>query len=346
MNDNSIRISVIIPAYNAAAFLSRTVGSIIMQDFLDIEIILVNDGSTDSTAEVCAGLASAYDNIRVINKENGGVSSARNAGLDIASGEFVMFVDADDAIRLGAFEQMYYPDVDLVLAGFEKVKGTVVTESYVPSSGDIFSGEDGVSRFMDEVISDRHCYLMNSACFKLFRRSLIVRYGIRFDEELSFAEDKLFVMNYMCYANMVRTVPGIVYSYFIQDDSLSSDMISDNHIRQIMRLLEGYAPLIITLQKKLCFSAKVNKLYHDDLVGRYVCRILTIFCKRPSGLLSEETLSYLYSLMDKDAQLGLFSIRSGQVMNIALYKIRNISFSVKFYRKSASVYSRIFRKNK
>lgn len=345
MND-SIRISVIIPAYNAAAFLPGTVDSVLKQDFTGIEIILVNDGSTDSTPEVCADLERKDDRIRVINKDNGGVSSARNAGLDAASGEYVMFIDADDAISSDALERMYHPDVDFVLGGFEKIREASVIESYVPSVEVVASGEEGLSGFMDEVISDKHCYLMNSACFKLFRRSIIVENRIRFEEGLSYAEDKLFVMTYMCYVNKVMTVPEIVYSYFLQEGSLSSDMTSDRHLRQVLKLLDGYAPLITVLRQKFPFSTRTGSLYHDDLVGRYVCRILTVFFKRPSDLMSEQTLEYLYGLMDKDSRLGLFSIRVGQVVNIALYKIRNIRFSVAFYRMSSYLFSWISRNDK
>mgnify|MGYP003623332904 CR=1 FL=1 len=91
-------ISVIIPVYNVEAYLDRCVASILRQSYNNLEIILVNDGSTDSSAQMCDAYAQADTRIRVIHKQNGGLSSARNAGIDIASGEYLAFIDSDDFI--------------------------------------------------------------------------------------------------------------------------------------------------------------------------------------------------------------------------------------------------------
>ena len=96
---NDVHISVIIPVYNAADSIRNTVDGLMMQDFLSFEVVLVDDGSTDGSSMVCDDLASVYEGVRVIHKPNGGVSSARNAGLDAASGEYVMFLDADDVLK-------------------------------------------------------------------------------------------------------------------------------------------------------------------------------------------------------------------------------------------------------
>lgn len=342
----NVRISVIIPAFNAAVLLPRAVGSIQMQDWDDVEIIIVDDGSTDSTAEVCERLALSDERIRVVRKENGGVSSARNAGLDAASGEFVMFMDADDAIREDAFDRMYRPDADLVLGGFEKVVGISVADSYVPKSSRLYAGNDNLCSFIDKVISPKNCYLLNSACFKLFRRSVIKKNALRFAEGLSYAEDKLFVMSFLCNVEKVWTVPYVVYSYFIQPVSLSSDMSSDTHIRQVLMLLERYRPLVCELNRIYGRSLRIRRLYHDDLIGRYVCRILTVFCRRKSEMMSEDTLALLYDLMDGDEHLGIFSIRFGQVLNILLYKIRNVRFSAKVYKFCGALGSSVFKAGK
>ena len=229
--NNRIKISVIIPVYNAADLLPRAVGSILVQEFSELELILVNDGSTDETPRVCDELADGDMRVRVIHKENGGVSSARNAGLDAARGEYVMFVDADDAVRDGTFERMYDKNSDFVLAGFEKVAGSRVTESYRPSSS-IYNGNEQMCRFFDKVIPKKNTYILNSACFKLFRRSLLVDNEVRFIEDLSFAEDKIFVMSFLEHVRRVRTVSSVVYSYFLRSSSLSSDMRSDSHIER------------------------------------------------------------------------------------------------------------------
>ena len=100
-------ISIIIPIYNSAALLPRCLDSILAQTYRDFTLILVNDGSTDGSGKICDGYAEKDERIRVIHKENGGVSSARNAGLDAADGEYITFIDSDDAIPPGYLETLY-----------------------------------------------------------------------------------------------------------------------------------------------------------------------------------------------------------------------------------------------
>ena len=338
MTDN-VKISVIIPVYNAADFLPRAVGSILMQEFDDFEVILVNDGSTDGSASVCDELADNDMRVRVIHKENGGVSSARNAGLDSARGEFVMFVDADDAIHDGSLENMYSKNCDFVLAGFEKVVDQRVEEIYRPSQSASYNGVEAICTFFDRVLPAKNTYILNSACFKLFRRSILVANGIRFVEGLSFAEDKIFVMSFLQHVERVRTVSAVVYSYFLRGGSLSSDMKSESHACQVFRLLEAYAPVLKVLQERFAGSRRIAALYHMDLVGRYVCRILDIFTTRRTELLTEENLTILYGYMAADPDLGVFSLRLGQIPNIILSKLGRPHLSLMFYKLTSKVLS-------
>ncbi len=333
----NVKISVIIPVYNAADLLPRAVGSILMQEFDDFEVILVNDGSTDSSASVCDEMAEQDMRVRVIHKENGGVSSARNAGLDAARGEFVMFVDADDAIHDGSLENMYCRKSDFVLAGFEKVIDHKVQEKYSPSRSASYNGTEEICAFFDKVLPARNTYILNSACFKLFRRSILVDNGIRFVEGLSFAEDKIFVMTFLQYVRYVSTVPSVVYSYFLRSGSLSSDMKSEAHAREVFKLLNAYAPVLKGLESRFAGSRRISNLYHMDLVGRYVCRILGIFATRRTELLTVDNISLLYEYMKADTDLGIFSLRFGQIPNIILYRLGRPQFSCRLYAMCSSL---------
>lgn len=332
-----VRISVVIPVYNAADYLPRSVGSVLMQEFNDYEVILVNDGSTDDSAAVCEQLASQDMRVRVINKENGGVSSARNAGISSARGEYIMFLDADDAIRDRAFENMYDQNSDLVLAGFEKVLETIVTETYRPSSGKVYSGTEQICTFFDKVLPRKNTYILNSACFKLFRRSLIEQNGIRFVEGLSFAEDKLFVMTFLQHVEKVRTVSSIVYSYFLRPGSLSSNLKSEAHAAQVFGLLDAYQPVLRALEQRYMHSDRIMNLYHMDFVGRYVCRILGILATRETQLLTIENINRLYGYIDEDSSAGVFGYRVGQIPNMILYKIRKPGLTKSFYHFTSSL---------
>ncbi len=335
----NVKISVIIPAYNCAELLPRAVFSILMQEFSDFEVIIVNDGSTDDTGQVCADLSENDMRVRVINKENGGVSSARNVGLDAARGEYVMFVDADDAVRYGALEHMYRRNSDMVIGGFAKLVGRSIEGYFNPSRDAEYTGMNEICRFLDMMIKKKHSYLLNSVWGKLFRRSVIREHGLRFDEDLRYGEDKLFTFRFLCYVNRVAATSETVYDYIIQPMSLGSDLNSDGHVRQLFMLLERYIPLLDGLRDKYPSSRRLEELYHVDVIGRYVCRILTVFLRRRSECLTEENISLLYSYMSGDERLGVFSVRPGQILNVLLYKIGKPSFTVSFYRLA----SRIFR---
>ena len=114
------KISVIIPVYKVEKYLKRCVESVVNQTYKNIEIILVNDGSPDKCGEICDKYARIDSRIKVIHKENGGLSSARNAGLDIASGDYIMFVDSDDWISEVSLEKLYdYIEADYDIINFK-----------------------------------------------------------------------------------------------------------------------------------------------------------------------------------------------------------------------------------
>jgi hypothetical protein len=123
-----------------------------------------------------------------------------------------------------------------------------------------------------------------------------------------------------------------VYGYYIHAGSLGSDISSDAHITKLRQFIPKYIPLLSSLYSRFSSVTKIQLLYHNEVVGRYLCRILNIFATRKSEHLDEECLAWIYSLMDADKNLGIFSLRVGQIPNILLYKIRKIPFSVKTYR--------------
>lgn len=330
--NNRIKISVIIPVYNASHLVARAVDSVLLQEYDGYEIIIVDDGSTDDTAVVCEELASNDMRIRFMHKENGGVSSARNAGIESARGEYVMFLDADDAIHTGALEKMYMPGMDLVVAGFQKVMNSSVLCSFRPSDTDVYDNDEELCDFFDNVIARKHCYLLNSSCFKLFRRSLLCETGLRFDESLDYGEDKMFVMNFLRHVKKARTVSSVLYSYILQPGSLSSDETSDAHLVKISSLLESYVPVLNELASRYEGSDRLARLYHTDVVGRYVFRFLTQFVKRKSDLLTDSMLEKLYGYMSQDRNLGLFGVRVAQIPNYLLFRIGNVKFSQRIYR--------------
>ncbi len=334
---NKVRLTIIIPVYNAEDYLDRCLDSIFEQGFPSFEVILVDDGSTDSSPLICDRYSATDPRFRTIHKENGGVSSARNAGLNLVQGEYIMFVDSDDVLLPDALDRMMenVVDEDIILGGYTTFIGGVPSREVHPYRTRTYRGEEMVCFFEDNI--RRNCEMLDAPWAKMFRRKTLG--GLRFCEELSYAEDKLFVFSFMAKCHSAHTCDVPLYGYHLRPGSLGSDTVSDRHLMQLRRFLPLYTDVLNSLSERFPASLKLNSLYHKDVVGRYSCRILNIFLKRRTVLLNEDYLEWLYGLMSKDRQLGLFSVRAGQIFNILLFKIGNVDLSVKVYRLT----SRLFR---
>ena len=191
------KISIIIPVYNASESLDRCVCSVLEQTYPSFEVVLVDDGSTDGSSAICDRYASEDTRVVVIHKTNGGVSSARNAGIEAASGEFLMFLDADDVLSLDALDLMSAKDADMVMGGFRKVVSGRTSYVRVPKCDKLYNGSGQICDFFDDNIGVKDSYMLNSSCFKLYRRQILMDNGLRFDEALKYGEDKMFVFSYL-----------------------------------------------------------------------------------------------------------------------------------------------------
>ena len=201
-------ISVIVPIYNAEKYIHRCIDSILAQSYTDYELLLIDDGSPDGCGAICDAYAAKDSRVRVFHKENGGVSSARNLGLDNAQGEWITFVDIDDYLHPEFLSSLYAQnDTDLVVGSFQLVgsdeKWDVVLEN----------------RFYDRAkLGDSVFELLIKVNFqtpwgKLFKRNLLNAHQLRFDDKMIANEDFLFVLNYLLYVQSLRTSAASGYYY-------------------------------------------------------------------------------------------------------------------------------------
>ncbi|MDO4303803.1 MAG: glycosyltransferase family 2 protein [Bacillota bacterium] len=210
-------ISVIVPSYNVAPYLERCVNSLVRQTYIELEIILVDDGSTDETGELCEKLSQNDSRIKVIHKENGGLSDARNAGIDIATGEFYSFIDGDDFIELDTYEamlaEMKDPAVSIVAGGFfvTDIKGNT-TISMSPKR-QYYTKEEA---FMDLFGKS---YISQSSCNKLFRSSLFD--NIRYKKGI-LNEDMEILPRLLDAGSHVVLLDKAVYHYIKKPGSITS----------------------------------------------------------------------------------------------------------------------------
>lgn len=209
-------LSIIIPVYNAEKFLSRCIDSILSQSFTDYELLLIDDGSKDDSGTICDEYAAKDDRIRVFHKENGGVSSARNLGLDNAKGEWISFVDADDEILPNGFQVMadgFSDEVGMVMAGFQECENgeVLVDTSTLNIQGEIISIQKALL-----MQYDFHGIYMGYPWGRLYKRSIVTDNNLLFDEHIAIKEDTLFVVSYLCKCKknvFYTSVP--VYNYLI-----------------------------------------------------------------------------------------------------------------------------------
>lgn len=205
-------ISVIVPVYNAASFLPGCIESILGQTFHDFELLLVDDGSTDGSGAVCRSYAEKDSRVQYLFKPNGGVSSARNLGLDHASGRYVAFCDSDDYAGSDWLQSMYD-----AADGESLVVSSYIIRDGVPSSGrkaGLPPGESSVfvsaSDILERLVRAR---LLQFVWNKLFVRTVITGASLRFDEDFTIFEDEYFVLGYLHASMKVKYVDGGGYVY-------------------------------------------------------------------------------------------------------------------------------------
>ena len=233
--NNEKMISIIIPVYNAQQYLPAMLDSILCQSFRDYELLLINDGSTDSSSRICHEYAENYDCIRVFDRENRGVSASRNFGITQATGAFVWMMDSDDILAdnalLAAVEAQRRSDV--VIGGMEfsfasgcRDEKKVIDEELVFSGGELAQHYCGL--FSQNYVS--------SIWNKLIRRSLITDRELGLCEGLAMYEDYLFSMDVLREAGRIHCLPTVFYRYMLREAG-SLSRAHKQHISQMFRIL-------------------------------------------------------------------------------------------------------------
>ena len=228
------RLSVIIPVYNAAAFLPACLSCLVGQTVFDqAEWILVDDGSTDGSAKICDEFAAEHENAVVIHQPNGGVSAARNAGLERAQGVYVGFVDADDSLDADYFEQLLLAaeqtDSDFAFCGmtFDRADGKRPNPPFI-AGGTVLEQDEIVRQFAAKMLADGS---QNSVCCKVIRRSIPAEHQLRFPQGVRIAEDKIFVLELLPFCRRIVSVDAVGYYY---RDVGTSAMHSDKKMERLL----------------------------------------------------------------------------------------------------------------
>ncbi|MBO5398561.1 MAG: glycosyltransferase [Clostridia bacterium] len=226
-----MRISIIIPVYNAEETLERCLNSVILQKDVSTEIICINDGSKDNSLKILKEYETKYDNIVVINQDNKGVSEARNAGLEIAKGDYIMFVDADDYLLENSLSTIDLSEnLDLYKFGFAFLDNKVYSETKYEDKkiclndnnfGEVFAN---ILNNVDE----------NMVWGQLFKRELLD--NVRFNKKYFFGEDILFNAYVLTNVKTIRYISSIIYYYERRDNSVTKNLSYESIKNKILNL--------------------------------------------------------------------------------------------------------------
>ena len=210
---NNLSVSIIVPVYNAARYLSACLDSVLAQDYDNWDAILIDDGSTDGSRAIMDTYHSLDKRFKCISKNNGGVSSARNIGLEQSAGEWALFLDADDCLKPNALSMLVgkAEGLDFVFGGYEILNDEGVLTYSVPERIECTINE---SQAFEQLFKPWHYRAFGAAWGKLFKLSVIKKNSLKFNERIHIGEDRLFVFDFVCHANSgyYFTIP--VYEYY------------------------------------------------------------------------------------------------------------------------------------
>lgn len=263
------KVSIIIPIYNVERYLERCLDSIISQTYSNIEIICVNDGSTDSSGLILSKYKSKDNRIIIISTENGGLSRARNIGIKLATGEFFMFIDSDDYIEPNMVEKLVETiktensDIVKCTNFLEKQDGIIikVEDNYIKNK--LLTKEEIEKQIIANVINDE---ILSYVCVLIIRKEALFKTNL-FNEKLRILEDKAFFIELILTIKNIYFLDVPLYHYMINEKSITKSKKSVT--RNIYSLLEGWSYVNGLLEKnKLTrFSSELNTKYLIGTTG-------------------------------------------------------------------------------
>lgn len=260
-------ISIVIPIYNTEKYLKKCLYSVVNQSYKNIEILIINDGSTDNSHIICEEFSENDDRIIYINKENEGVSIARNIGLDQAKGDWIYFLDSDDFLDLNTFSELLTiaekNNCDIIQFGLRSFKNNqLVRENYPKFFKEYYS--NNLKYFIDE-----NPLKPLAAWLHLFKKDIIG--DIRFDKNLKHCEDMLFVYSVYCNMNKLVSLNKIYYNQVLSENSTSRRPIDKKVIIDHLEFLSKLCEYIRKRELVYEFQEEINNLlkYFFVLLNSY-----------------------------------------------------------------------------
>lgn len=266
-------VSIVVPVYNMGNSLEVCVDSLLSQNYSNIEIVLVDDGSKDNSFEVCKKLQKKDSRIQIYHTENRGSGPARNTGIEKATGRYIYFPDADDKLEANAIgtlvEAMDKGRYDLVVFGYQSIdaRGNVVLKKQYPDMKRY--GEDVRQDYSDYVVSTRKYGIQGAPWNKFFDMNVIKKHSIRYPS-LRRHQDEGFISRYMCYAENIHFIKEILYSHYLNDLKKEWDKYPVDYVDAVIGLYKTRKETILTWNEK---DTKTK----DIIEHEYICNMIKAF---------------------------------------------------------------------
>lgn len=322
-------LSIIIPVYNSECYLRDCINSILSQSYKDFELLLVDDGSTDSSGEICDNYSNIDPRVRVFHKKNSGVSSTRNFGMQQAKGEYFIFVDSDDEISTNALSTLChkineFPNADVIIFGIKISRNSIVTQENNPQPG-FWKKND----FDKVYLSLYFKFLINSPVNKVYKKKLIFK-GIEFPKDMSLGEDLIFCNSYLMVCQSFLLIDEALYIYKQREqNSLTTKYYSNLfqlyyfHYQNVVDTMHYFNPIwkednCIQLYKMYCWYIKqaINMIYRKEnsqsIISKYLATREICNHSFTKACVKHLDRNDIYSfLLKKRTSIGLFLYING-----------------------------------
>lgn len=304
------KISIIVPVYNVEKYLSRCIESLINQIYQNIEIICINDGSTDNSLQILENYTNKDNRIKVINQQNQGVSVARNIGLDNATGDYILFVDADDWLEISACETLtkqIEADLDIIFFAYKRNEKTIVKNYNFQGLNLDYAKKYYWSEIYNKTsITNAPKGIWN----KLYRIQYIKKYNLRFPSRVSHCEDAIFLMEVLMFNPLVKILNETLYNY---------DCTRENSATKISRLAYLhkniiYRDAILAFDINNDFQKYIKSCFLDDYFNNLVLLAHNLYYNKEY----QEILSISVKKLKNDILQNLSGYRKAKYCDVLI----------------------------
>lgn len=286
---NTPLLTVIVPIYNSERTLEQCLNSILNQHFRDFELLLVDDGSTDSSTAICEKYTLEDKRVQLFHKANGGVSSARNFGLENAKGKWITFVDSDDYLQDSFFDGVNEYDNDLIIHPYVWLKNGLLTQDKRIRNYSLIVGEEQIRLFLNSFLTT---LIMRGPCAKFYKKELIGE--CRFNEKMKVGEDIVFVLQYLQKCDSICCRDSSSYVVRISEVPADAKYACPTNyaVNSLVEIFESFD----VIQKKWLLQKKLFKsyLFYFKMISK------NDWGEKPSKWYCNEKVDYLYKYVWKD----------------------------------------------